>query len=332
MDRRFLAILGCVVLIGLAGCSAAGVEDVRKEVTSAADPPDNPWAAENITVSVQDTTNSGREWEPIVKDALDYWNQNMSQVGREGQFVYTDSGESDLQVRIVDEINQCGAEQVTENTHGCAPIYTGVGAGAVDNQPVRVENELQDSATTDVTIHEIGHTLGLQHNDSEAWAIMNETVAAPTLPQPNATEIANPWPTNTVRLYYNSSDGELSEERIAALETSRAYYDGGAGRFLPSNVSVVRTADPSTADIEIRMVGSISGESRSRWTWRGYDPDADGALETYSSATIKIQSSVPDDNAEWHVGYALGNLFGVSGESELPPPFDDTRTYDSSDW
>ncbi|WP_090622081.1 matrixin family metalloprotease [Natrinema salaciae] len=66
-------------------------------------------------------------------------------------------------IRWVDEIEHCGETTETEIA-GCAPIITDSTTSS-DRVIIRVETGHSDSATREIIKHEIGHTLGLEHDD-----------------------------------------------------------------------------------------------------------------------------------------------------------------------
>jgi hypothetical protein len=292
----------------------------------------NPWKSDTVTVTLVDETALDRDWNPIVKDALDYWNQNMSAIGFEGRLVYTEQADADVTIRVVDDVEKCTA---ATDPLGCAPVYRSVGAAVDgdwnDDRDIKITGNLRNGVTTDLLTHELGHTLGVGHVDQSKWGVMQPRFATPQYDAPDATEVPNPWDTTTLSVYYNRSGGELTDRRIRHLETARSYYDAGAAGYLPDTVAVERTTDPDAADIEIRMVDAVD-TGTSRWVYRGYDPDDDDALEDYTAGTVYIEQSASPQLAIWHAGNGLGRLFGVANESELPPPFDESKEFDPTAW
>jgi hypothetical protein len=323
--KRFGAVIAVSVMLIIAGCGgsadqpdAVGSENTEPESGGVFDapPPQNPWEANNITVQIVEQPGQ-RNYVPLVKSAIDYWNSNMSRVGWEGQFVY-DSGASDpdVPVRIVDDVGICGASY-SDDTIGCAPIYEQTGQAVGDNDVVKVQSRLNDSSTVAVTVHELGHTLGLTHDDAANWSIMNETTAVATVQQPNASERVNPFADDTVDVYYNDTANRLNDYIIGEFDAVWNYYNDGESEIVPSNVTFRRTETKADADIEIRLVENLDG-GVSTVQWLGYDPDADGAIETYSTATVIIDEEVNQDNMAWHTGSWTTYLFSSQEEGALP--------------
>ena len=315
--RQKLPIIVVAVMLLLAGCTGGDeLSPIGPDETDPVGgglfeeaPPQNPWQTDEITVNVVDKPDD-RDYAPLITESIEYWNANMSMLNWEGEFVYDPTAENpDVPVRIVEDIEQCGLEY-DENTVGCAPIYTTTGE-ALDrgNEPVRIMTSLNDSSTINVGIHEFGHALGLTHNDTADWALMNESIGTATVAQPNATERENPFEQETIRVYYNDTNTDRLNEYIRGeFDSVWDYHNAGESNIVPSTVTFQQTTDESQADIEIKIVSDLD-DGVSTVRWYGYDPHADGALETYDTATVQIDEEVNQDNMAWHVGSWTTYLF-----------------------
>ena len=323
--KRLVAIITVSLMLVIAGCGGSadqpdtvGPENAEPESGGLLGdpPPQNPWEADNITVQIVEQPGQ-RDYVPLVKSAIDYWNANMSSVGWEGQFVY-DSGtqDPDIPIRIVDDVGRCG-ESYSDDSIGCAPIYNQTGQAVADDDPVEIQSMLDDSSTIDVAVHEFGHTLGLTHEDVANWSIMNATTAVAEVQQPNATERSNPFTDDTIEVYYNDTANRLNDYIIGEFDDVWSYYNEGESEIVPSNVTFQRTENESAADIEIRLVEELDN-GVSTVQWRGYDPDADGAFETYATATVIIDEEVNQDSMAWHTGSWTTYLFSSQEEGALP--------------
>jgi hypothetical protein len=332
VNRRYLAVgaavLVAVVLIGVGTGGTGGPQLSAGD----SDPAENPWGSDTITVAVVDETQFERDWQPLVYDAISYWNDNMSAIGYEGRFVYTPGTDADLVIRVVDDIDDCAN---ANDPLGCAPVYTEVGEAVNgdwdDEKDIVIVGNLKGGVSADLIKHELGHTLGVGHADYRQWNVMRPRFATPRYDMPNASEIPNPWESQTVTVYYNTTTDELGDRHQRRLETARKYYNMGASGFLPSNISLIRTRDADAADIEIRMVNTVD-EGISRWQYRGFDPDDDDAFEEYDSGIVYIEQSASPRLIIWHAGNGFGRLFGVSNATELPPPFDGSKEFDPTAW
>ncbi|WP_253737987.1 matrixin family metalloprotease [Halohasta salina] len=320
-----VAIAACLLLTGCAGgaqLDPVGPDETEPQTGGVLGdpPPQNPWETQKITVSIVDQPND-RDYQPLIEESLARWNRDLETVGWDGRFVYDATADDpDVPVHIVDEINQCGSELYYDTEQpllGCAPIYNQTGEALERPERVEIVTSLNDSSTIDVITHEIGHTLGLTHNDTDSWPVMNKTSTVATTLQPNATERVNPFESETISVYYNESEHSLNDYERGELDDVWSYYNRGESEIVPSNVSFEKVTDESEADLVIQIVDEVeSGVSRA--TYDGFDPDADDAVETYSTVNIVVQSDVNQDYVAWHVGRWTTYVFSSQEEGVLP--------------
>ena len=335
--KRFAAIIAVSLMLLIAGCGGSpdqpdsvGPDNTEPDSGGLLSdpPPQNPWESQTITVSVMDKPDD-RNYAPMINESLGYWNGEMAGLGWEGRFVYkSNTSDPDVPVQIVPEVRSC-YDDLDENTIGCAPIYNQTGA-ALDRgtQPVQLQSKLNDTSTVRIANHEFGHTLGLTHDDSAEYPIMNASIETAVVDQPNVTERANPFEDNTIDVYYNDTANGLNDYILGEFDQVWQYYNNGESEIVPSNVTFRRTENESTADIELRIVENLDG-GVSTVQWRGYDPDADGAFETYATATVIIDEEVNQDNMAWHTGSWTTYLFSSQEEGALP---EELTSRDADTW
>jgi hypothetical protein len=335
MKRRLGTVLLAALLV-LSGCTASlgqgdpGVDP--SEATWTGDE-DNPYRQEELVVAVTRPGNESREFAPLVREALDYWEANSEQyAGYPIDYrLASNATDPDVQVRFVESVGECGTE---DHAAGCAPIITEPGQfdPPVD---VRIRTGFSDASTVQVLKHEFGHTLGLDHGDAPE-DVMAASSTLTTPPQTNATEKALAWDDPTLSVYVDMSEMPADERDEARRQVSGAlgYFADGANGTVPENVSFVRTDNRTAADITIRATAeSQCGTSSGSCGYiEGTDPDGDGARETYTRLEITV-TDLDTEAIGWHVGRWLGIGFGLEGE-EYPEPLRESASYEErrSDW
>lgn len=301
------------------------VSEQDKDIIDRSTP--NPWGEEIIRVVVLNNADPDRNYTKFASSAISYWNSNISKLGYKGEFkiVSNDSDDVDVRINIVNNIDECGVEDGDEFV-GCAD-YIKKGEFVTTPTNVRIEAGYSDKATRDTTIHELGHTLGLKHSDSEEWDIMEAKGVKTTEPKPNATERDNAWGKEMIYVDYELSNLEQEKREVAEDEIKSAarYYTNGADGSIPKDVVVEIVDSKEKSDIQVTVVDDLKTGSTAKW--RGVDPDGDGSMERYTSADIKIDSNTQVRHYGWHVGYWIGQTFGAKSKSDLPDPFngDDTK-------
>jgi len=285
-----------------------------------ATPSANPWGSDPVVVAIRNEGGRDRDFASLVREATQFWEANDEQyLGFPVEYeVRPDATDPDLVIAFTDRIPDCG--NVTDAV-GCAPLFTD--ARQIDRpETVWVKTGLSDESTVLVTEHELGHTLGLTHDDPP-HEVMRARSVLYTEPQPNATERAFPWADGNFTVRIDAANASDPASARTQVDHALTYYEDDPPG-MPTNLTFERVGADADAEILVRFgpttdCGASSGSCISTY---GVDPDGDGAIETYTRVEITLVD-LDTDAVGWHVGYWLAHAFGAESDGEKPPPFRD---------
>jgi hypothetical protein len=343
MDRATTAALALVTVVVLAGCTTpfvpsdgtgtgtpaptAATERPTDATTGTTDPPGtrdpaarpsaNPWGTETIVVAVRNEGGRERAFAPLVREATEFWAANDDRyLGFPVTYeVRPDADDPDIVVTFTDDVPDCGE---VSDAAGCAPLITD--PRAIDRpETVWVETGLSDDSTTLVTKHELGHTLGLTHDDGPR-SVMRAASVLYTEPRRNATERSFPWADGAFTVRVDAADAEDPDGARRQVDNALGYYaDGAPG--MPSNLTFADAGADADAEVRVRFGRTAACDAQGSCVETyGTDPDGDGAIETYERVVITLVG-IDTDAVGWHVGYWLAYAFGAEPDAEKPPPF-----------
>jgi hypothetical protein len=313
-----------------------GVPDLSSERLRFVDP----WPTEEtVTVNLSVRSGEDRDWEPLVRAGIDYWQGEGSQHATYSQEMVfdPDAADADITVTVVEEIPECGIHEGTETRAlGCAGRYnTSVLAG--ETVPVQIETGWDDRTTVQTVKHEFGHVYGLTHDD-EPTSIMNATYSeAATAPETNVSDRINPFGPGPVDVFVDTDSFSAPASAVRAqVRHAVEYYDAGADGAVDPSVDVRLHDDRETADVVVESgdlsVCSSAGDVGSCGILSRRNTDFDPAWEYYERQNVTL-SGVETETIGWHTGYWLGfSVAAAETESELPAPFRETDPEHKRDW
>ncbi|KTG30616.1 hypothetical protein [Haloferax profundi] len=288
-----------------------------------------PWGSDPVIIEVR-APNDGRDYETLVREATVFWERNDARyLGYEVEYaVSSDVRNPDIILQFSDTIPECSGQA---DAVGCAPYITD--ARQIDRpETVYVKTGFGDDSTVEIVEHELGHTLGLAHGDEPA-DLMNATGILYTLPRTNATEKAFPWDDPEFTVYVNESGAREPDGAREQVGHAFDYFAAGAPG-MPDTLSFRYVDDPEAADIHVSFseTSPCGTGAASCAAVTGYDPDGDGALETYDRFRI-VLVDLDTEAVAWHVGYWTAHYLGAEEDADKPDPFQNaTYTERRSEW
>ncbi|AXG05797.1 matrixin [Haloplanus rubicundus] len=282
-----------------------------------ATPGANPWGDEPIVVAVRNEGSRDRDFAALVREATAFWEEGSRYLGFDVEYeVRPDAEDPDLIVAFTDEIPDCGD---VSDAVGCAPLLTD--SRQVDRpETAWVKTDLSDESTVLVTEHELGHTLGLTHDDPPRDVMRARSVLY-TEPQPNATERAFPWADADFTVRVDAANASDPAGARSQVDHALTYYEDDPPG-MPTNLTFERTDADAEVLIRFGPTADCRASSGSCIGTYGTDPDGDGAIETYTRVEITLVG-LDTEAVGWHVGYWLAHAFGAEEDEEKPPPFRD---------
>lgn len=168
MRRREVLAFGCATCASaLAGCSAqdVGFNDGERR---------HPFAGKTVRVRVDDRSDTHHDVRENARQSLDYWAKHAETfAGFDVGFEVVD-GDPDMAITYVDSPEPChDVEGYSERVLGCAPVITPRHRlpEEVTAYVVAAGRPFGQIRTT--TKHELGHVLGLYHDDEPRHIMSN---------------------------------------------------------------------------------------------------------------------------------------------------------------
>lgn len=226
---------------------------------------DHPWGGEPIVLAATyDEDVDRREgFTDLIEASSAFWEEHAKEyAGYDVEYELDfDAADPDVRVTLVDEITTCERSEDGYMVVGCAPLITG---DAPDTASVQIKTGYSDDLTQTTITHELGHTLGLGHDDD---------------PQ----EIMSSDPADRIPNY--ETRRAIHEAYLAGVRSfnSGAEHWEAAGQAVDDEEWSTATDGFASAADEYDAAVSSFGEAASE----SADIDADGAVDICADAEAK---------------------------------------------
>ncbi len=159
--RQLITALGTTAAAGLAGCATPSTQ--------------HPFAGSTVAVRVVSETDTSHDLTEITNRSLRFWEDNSDQyVGFPIAFDLVEA-DPDVTIRFVDRPDDCHrVPNYSDRVLGCAPVIRPGGRLPRTVRAIVVAGQRPPGKITITTKHELGHILGLGHDDDPQEIMSND--------------------------------------------------------------------------------------------------------------------------------------------------------------
>lgn len=334
LNPGVVILLGGMILLG--GCvGLTGEKPENQNSTTATTPAlnaqatstssaslKNPWQDQNISITVSGVPHESSDYyEEKLRKGIGYWSDRRisKYTNYQLSFEFHPSSSpdgSDIHIRLVDEIDQCGLEVSLTSHLGCADYLSA--DDRVDTASVRIVKDQIAIEFRNTVSHELGHVLGLGHEDRPYWLMSTKNR---TKPETNAIDRENPWNhSRNIRISVKDTVQNASEIRNR-IQAAADFYNRNSDRYLPEDMRITVVKDWRNSDIVFQdeapgIRATVDLRPTSRPYVSGLDYDRDDEYEKYTGVRVQL-SYIETMDLEYHTGHWIGYFSGVS-KTDLP--------------
>lgn len=260
----------------------------ESDATEPAVHPDNPYGQDTLVVSLNDSATE-RNVTPLVVDALAYWERHSeTHAGYPIEYdLRANATNADVHIQFERDIRTCGA-MVSETTLACAPYVTDEPA---DTAEITIEGGYTNESTKTILKHELGHTLGLDHDDDPQHIMNAELIAVPRVLDPHIV-----WQTH-------SHDLETVREQVTH---GVGYYETYSQEHLNASFELGEVSDSGVRVAGVSDLTIIVSDDRNACGDPAYVSCAEiGPTPLGGSEYVITLADPPTDATGWLVGDLL---------------------------